>query len=255
MRKKILLTLYFLLVPVLLIGSGFAIFVFKNTEVKANNIVNIEIEKNQDYGEMRLVYLDNGTYKDEIEETSLKTHLELGYESIDLARSDNPTKKRNFIIEYTSPTMYENGPLAIYLQLTLKDSDTRGVNLIPIAGEEIPYPKSSSILDIISPKQVTNLDTDSSSSFIEKVDNVNNIVYTNKILEFTPLGGQLVSYHHFSIDFKYSRFNGVYNSRNYSGSFSPSYFHSEKMLNEKMKSNIEAINNSSIDISFFLAKV
>lgn len=255
MRKKILLALSFLLIPTLLIGGGFAIFVFKNVETKETKMVNIKIEKAQDYGEMRLVYLDEGTYKDELEEISLKTHLELSYESVNLLRNDNPTKKRDFIIEYTSPLTYENGPLALYLKLTIKDNDARGVNLIGIAGEEIPYPKSSSLLDIITPKQVTNLDNDSSSSFIETLDNVDNIIYTSKILEFTPAGGEIVNYHSFSIDFKYSRYAGNYNSRTYSGSFSPAYFHSEEMLKEKMKSNIEAINNSSIDISFYLAKV
>ena len=248
MRKKLIVPVFMMFTPLLLVGGGFSVFIFSNNIVTESNNVTISIEKSLDYGEIKLVYLKDGQYLNELDNLNFKTYLELGYENALLVRNDNPSIKRSFLIEYTPP----NEPLndvSLNVKLTLKDSDSRGISFASPLGENNPYPISSSLLDIISPKRASLHGYADSSVFNEIESLPQHITYQSKLIQFRPTINERFQVF---LDFSYLWFNETYLGKSITGSFSPSYHLSRKMLEEKMKSNIEALNNSSIDISFYL---
>ncbi len=248
MKKKLIMPLIAMFTPLLLVGGGFSIFIFSNNAVSESSNVTISIEKSLDYGEIRLVYLKDGQYLNELDNVNFKTYLELGYEDALLIRNDNPSIKRSFIIEYIPP-LESLIDVSLNVKLTLKDTDSRGISFASPLGENNPYPISSSLLDIISPKRASLHGYDDSSVFNEVESLPQQITYQSKLVQFSPTVNERFQV---SLEFSYLWFNETYLGKPITGSFSPSYHLSRKMLEEKMKSNIEALNNCSIDISFYL---
>ena len=140
MKRKLITLLVPLLAFPLVVGGGFALFFFGDLSTDKNQEVSIDIASNPEIGSIELRYADeNGEYtKNEIENTDFKNQVFMDFDSVYLIRNDNPTVKRNFTIYYNGPqniTSVFHLEVALLCEVTITDTDTRGVNIIEFDDE------------------------------------------------------------------------------------------------------------------------
>ncbi len=261
MKKKFLLSLLPLVALPTIIGSGFAIFFFQNDSVSSREqSVSVEMRDNVDLGNLRLVCLENGSYVEEEEDTLKKTQLFLDYDDAYLIDADNPSRRRNFVIEYTAPAQKKISAackIALLCSLELKDADSRGIQgnfASSEDGNKSFYASSSSVLDIIKPKVVTLNTTD--HPFTLQNDQEKARTYSCTISdELLSVNESEQTYFHldFSFDYQYYgiNMNGVY----YEGKTSPSSASTEEAMACVIEANRAATMNSSLSMTFSLSLI
>ena len=266
MKRKLITLLVPLLAFPLLVGGGFALFFFGDlsTSNKDQN-VSIDIASNPDIGSIELRYADeNGDYPEgnnEVLNTNFKNKVFMDFDSVYLIRNDNPTVKRNFTIYYTSPiaiTSVFHLNVALLCEVTITDTDTRGVNIVEFDdknGEERFYPSSKSVLDIYEPSVVLYEDWDDNFKLVSGGgENDTSATYVASIRNNFLVDSTISEDWHttFNIDFNYKDYNAIRNGERFEGNMAPSISEFADSYKNKIISNRKAMEHSNVRIKFYL---
>lgn len=263
MKRKLITLLVPLLAFPLVVGGGFALFFFGDLSTDKNQEVSIDIASNPEIGSIELRYADeNGEYtKNEIENTDFKNQVFMDFDSVYLIRNDNPTVKRNFTIYYTGPkntTSVFHLNVALLCEVTVTDTDTRGVNIVEFDdenGEERFYPSSKSVLDIYEPSVVLYEDWDDNFQLVSGGGaNDTSATYVasvrNNLLVDTTISRDWHTT--FNVDFNYKDYSAIRNGERIEGNMAPSISETTAAYKKKVISNREAAKNSKVNIKFYL---
>jgi len=268
MNKRLLTILPLLILP-LIVGGGFALFYFgdKSTSNKDQN-VSIDITDNPEIGSIELRYADkDGNYPEENNEilnTDFKNQVFMDFDSVYLIRNDNPTIKRDFTIYYNSPkniTSVFHLEVALLCEVTITDTDARGVNIIEFDdenGEERFYPSSESVLDIYEPSVVLYKDWDDNFQLTSGGgENDTTATYRARVRNNILVDASVESSWHttFNLDFNYKYYSAIRNGERIEGNMAPSMSETTDAYKKKIVSNREAMKHSNVQIKFYLKVV
>lgn len=259
MKKRIALAIVPLIVVPLAIGGGFALFIFDKGAASEEQPVSIKIENANDWGELTLVYKDGTSYVDESTNSDLYSCVRLGYQNVLMTRSDNPTKARNFIIQYDHPTAneYDGDALNLYCEIEISDTDAKGVTIETIEDSKI-YAKSNSIVDIFKPTSITYKEEGATantlSSFSLKEELTTSSTYVCKIASITPTLGADTVYYDLAMSFEFLSYKATLNGTEYTGTLAPIHSFSYEAYMAKLQANIAACENSNVNVRFYLDK-
>ena len=257
MKKRIVFAIIPLVVIPLVIGGGFAIFIFGKGSVSENQAVNIEIENAKDIGELKLVYKDGDNYLDELARTDLTNTVVLGYQNAMLVNSDNPTKGRSFILEYDHPTAseYTGNTLGLYCSFEVSDTDARGVNILTASDGKL-YSQSNSVVDIYQPSRISYQQDGSTSitqaNFSVKEELTTSKTYVCKIMDITPTLNGGTFYYDLNLALTFATYNVTYSGSDQKGTFAPIASYSYDSHIAKFKANQAACQNATVNIKFYL---
>ena len=267
--NKRLIALIPLLVTPLLVGGGFALFFFGDlsTGNKDQN-VSIDIADNPEIGKIELRYAnENGEFPEENNEvlkTDFKNQVFMDFDSVYLIRNDNPTAKRNFTIYYTKPkntTSVFNLNVTLFCEITITDTDTRGVEIIEFSdenGEERFYPSSNSVLDIYEPSVVLYQDWDDNFELISGGGENDKFATYRAIVRHNLLVGTTTSrewHTTFNVDFNYKYYSAIRKGERIEGNMAPSISETNAAYKNKIISNRKAAEHSNVKITFYLQVV
>jgi len=266
--NKRLIALIPLLVTPLLVGGGFALFFFGDlsTGNKDQN-VSIDIADNPKIGSIELRYADeNGNFSEENNEilnANFKNQVFMDFDSVYLIRNDNPTAKRSFTIYYVKPkntTSVFNLNVTLFCDITITDTDTRGIQIIEFNdenGEERFYPSSKSVLDIYEPSVVLYEDWDDNFELISGDENDTTLTYRARVRNNLLVDSTISREWHttFNVDFNYKYYSAIRKGERIEGNMAPSMSETTAAYKNKIVSNREAAKHSNVKITFYLQVV
>lgn len=261
MKNKLLLMFLPVLAATLCVGGGFAVFIYSDlSKVDNSQKVSIGIVDNPEIGKIELRYTDEGgDLKNELANSDFKNQVFMDFDSVYIIRNDNPTLERNFTISYKGPsTTTSNLNVTLFCEVTIEDSDERGVSVVEFAdenGEERFYPSSKSVLDIYEPSVVLYENWDDNFTLISGgKENDNKATYRatvrNDLLADSSTSGEWHTT--FNVNFNYKFYSTVSNGERIEGSMAPSLSESSASYKKKLASNKEACDNSKVSITFYL---
>lgn len=261
MKNKLLFIFLPVLAATLLVGGGFAVFVYSDlSKVDNSQKVSIGIADNPEIGKIELRYTDeDGNLKNELSNTEFENQVFMDFDSVYIIRNDNPTSERNFTISYTGPSSTTNDlNVTLFCEVTIEDKDERGISVIDFTdenGEERFYPSSKSVLDIYEPSVVLYENWDDNFTLISGgKENDHSATYLakvrNDLLADTSTNGEWHTT--FNVNFNYKFYSTVRNGERIEGSMAPSLSESSASYKKKLMSNKEACDNSNVSIKFYL---
>lgn len=264
-KKLVLMFLPFFILP-LVVGGGFAFFYFGDDKTSSSQDVNISITDKPELGSIKLVYesIDSEGNKVHLDEetSSLTTQLFMDIDSIYFIRSDNLSAKRNFMLDYKSPsdnfaTIPDGYSIGLISSFIIEDTDARGYKSETFNqdNEIIHYPTSNSIIDFFEPTYVTYKEDNRNIKYdlVSGDDSSTRVVYSCLIQSNVAYSSSQNL--HFTMEMAYKNYIFNQNGEIFEGSMSPDASTSKEEFKHRIESNNIARKNSKITVEFSLTLV